>query len=730
MRIVPMQLASDLFRKDSLSSSRKLCTILSILVFAAYFLLSFLGDLFLVHGSIASPIWPAAGFGLIATVVIGKPALVSIFFGSLLSVIISVPSWPAEPIELAMRCIGFPSANVAESWITVSIAHWLHGRRSRMLRLRDIDPSPNVHEHHPWMMQSLRSVSILTVSIFAGGFVSALLGSIVAYRLNDTSNFLYATLSWWGSDSTAMFFTLPLFAALLHCSKKDWIAAFSAKYHLLYVSLVILLAACNSNISQNDTIGELLLCTIAGVWILICLQDSLPILVLGIALILGFTITATVLNYGPFTGHDRQDEYLGMQAYLIVLTFCGLSLHGLHRETYRMNQLLLEIREAETIERYESRLKESSRLLEEKQMDLEGILGTFPDLYFWLSKDGIYLKYYARKDLYISPEYFIGKHIRDVLPEEIQPAIISVFNKCCNSGKTEEIEYSLKINGTLGWFEGRFTSLENQQVLVVVRNITHRKKTEQQLQTLLIQHEVDSEQLILKAKELARSNSELEQFAYVASHDLREPLRMVRSFCTILDERYSKSLPVEAREYLNFAVDGAKRMQQMVDELLLLSRVGTGQYAILPCSLENVCNNAIETLKHSIEEKKIRISKCNLIEIHADRERLEQVLLNLIGNAVKFSRNDDAEIRITCEELDDGWIVRVIDNGIGIEPKHFERIFLMFQRLHPNNIYPGSGVGLALCKKIIQQHGGAIGVHSVPNQGSEFWFTLPRNNIA
>jgi signal transduction histidine kinase len=721
-----MHLKSGKAWKDNLGSTVELSTFSGLFVFAIYLLLSVLGDYFLVHGSTAAPLWPAAGFGLIATVIFGKPALASIFFGSLFSVLISVPSWTAEPAELAIRCIGYPSANAAESWVTVSLAYWLHRRRSKPLVLKNIDPSKNISETHPWMMQSLRSVSILTVSIFAGGCASALLGSVVAYFLNDSSNLLYATLSWWGSDSTAMIFALPIFSVTLFSTRKDWLAAFAAQHHFLYGALLILLATCYSDISGTDIVRELLLCIIAGVWLMFCLQDCLPLLVIGLTLIVGFTITATVMDYGPFTGRDKQDEYLVMQAYLIVLTFCGLALHGLQRETFRMNQILLEIREAETIERYESRLEESSRLLEEKQMDLEGILGTFPDLYFWLSRQGTYLKYYAHQDLLVSPDFFIGKKITDVVPEDVQPAIVGAFEKCCTSGKTEEVEYSLMINGMLGWFEGRFTLLENNQILVVVRNITNRKQTEQQLQSLLIQREFDSEQLNLKAKELARSNSELEQFAYVASHDLREPLRMVRSFCAILDERYSTSLPTAAREYLSFAVDGAKRMQQMVDDILLLSRVGTGQYIIAPCSLEEICDNVIETLKHSIDEKKIQISKVNLAEIHADRDRIEQVLLNLIGNAAKFSRNENAEIRITCEDQKDGWIVRVIDNGIGIDSKHFDRIFLMFQRLHPNNVYPGSGVGLALCKKIILQHGGTIGVHSVPDQGSEFWFTLPK----
>lgn len=710
---------------DSVTTTTPFRTTTGLLLFATYFTLSVLGDLFLVHGSTASPFWPAAGFGLIATVIYGKGALLPIFLGSQLSVLLSAESWSAGSLELFIRCIGFPAANTAEAFLTVGLANWLHRRRINIMRLQDTDPAKSVQERHPWTMQSLRSVTILTISIFAGALASAVLGSLVAYYLSPSTNLFYSTISWWGSDSTAMIFALPLFATMLYCTKRDWVAALAAQYHMLYLVLLALLASCYSDIAQTDIVRELLLCIIAGVWIMICLQDNLPILVIGITLILGFTVAATVLDYGPFTGRAKQDEYMVMQAYLIVLTFCGLSLHGLHRETFRMNQLLMKIREAETINRYESQLKESSRLLEEKQLDLEGILGTFPDLYFWLSKDGCYLKYYAHQDLFVSPDFFIGKHITEVVPDDVQPEILAAFNRCCESGKTEELEYCLTINGSPGWFEGRFTLLENEQVLVVVRNITQRKKTEQQLQALLIQREIDSEQLNLKAKELARSNSELEQFAYVASHDLREPLRMVRSFCTILDERYANSLPSQAREYLGFAVDGAKRMQQMVDELLLLSRVGTGAYDIQACSLDEICDKVIDTLKHSIDERNVRISKSGLMEIHADRDRLEQVLLNLIGNAIKFSKTEGAEIRVTCERNEEGWIVKVIDNGIGIEAKHFDRIFLMFQRLHPNHVYPGSGVGLAICKKIIEQHGGNIGVESVVNQGSEFWFTLP-----
>lgn len=702
-----------------------------LLVFVAvYTALSVVGDYLLVDGSTAGPIWPAAGFGLVAVVLCGRVALLAIFIGSLVSTNYGGIEWTASFEQHAARFVGLPLANTMESWIAVSFARILYLRRrpnvldswnSESLDLED-------RLQGPWRMDSLRAVSILMIAIFGGSCIGAAMGGGLYTRLDPTSNYLTATLSWWGADATAMIVVLPVLAAIKNCNSTDWIAAGSSRFLLGYVIVLILLFMCFAGFIKSSLAKEILLCLIAGSWILICAQGNLAVVVVGLSLIVSFCIPATVIGLGPFVGRSKPDEYLIMQAYLILITFCGLCLHGLIRETKRANQLLMAIKERETIQRYETKLEESSRLLLEQKVDLDGVLGTFPDLYFWLNREGRYMKYYANQDLYVPPEAFIGKHISEVVPNEISKNLIAAFERCCDSGKTEEVEYSLEMNGGLNWFEGRFKLLENDQVLAVIRNITQRKESEQQIQALLAQREIDSELLSLRAKELARSNAELEQFAYVASHDLREPLRMVRSFCSILFDKYSTSLPPEAKEYLNFAMDGSKRMQQMIDDLLTLSRVGAGRYLFRVCSLEQACDEAIATLKHSIEEKKIRIVKGNLPLIVADKERLEQVLLNLIGNAVKFSRTEDPEIFLDCEEDLHHWKIKVVDNGIGIEEQYLAKIFLLFERLHPADNYPGSGLGLTLCKKIIEQHGGAIGVTSAVSSGSQFWFTLPKRN--
>jgi signal transduction histidine kinase len=225
--------------------------------------------------------------------------------------------------------------------------------------------------------------------------------------------------------------------------------------------------------------------------------------------------------------------------------------------------------------------------------------------------------------------------------------------------------------------------------------------------------------------ELARSNRDLEQFAYVASHDLQEPLRMVATYTQLLAERYQGKIDQNADKYIHYAVDGALRMQTLVKDLLAYSRVGrqASERQQTDCNL--VLQSVIANLHPLIQESGARVIYANLPTLMANRSELLQLFQNLIGNAIKFRSSAPPEIRISAEDKTGEWIMSVADNGIGIAPEHAETVFVIFRRLHTHEEYPGSGIGLAICKRIVEEQGGHIWVESQPGKGAKFNFILP-----
>jgi light-regulated signal transduction histidine kinase (bacteriophytochrome) len=236
---------------------------------------------------------------------------------------------------------------------------------------------------------------------------------------------------------------------------------------------------------------------------------------------------------------------------------------------------------------------------------------------------------------------------------------------------------------------------------------------------------IREKQLQKLVEKLEQSNEELERFAYIASHDLQEPLRMVSSFTQLLAKRYHDKLDAEANEFIGFAVDGAKRMQTLITDLLAFSRVSTKGKRFAPTDTQAIVDQAINNLHVLIQEKNAEITYENLPRVVGDETQLSQLFQNLISNAVKFNDKKIPKIIISAIQKHRHWTFVVEDNGIGIAPEYFNKIFLIFQRLHTNVEYQGTGVGLAICKKIVERHGGKIWVESQPGKGSRFCFTLP-----
>lgn len=354
-------------------------------------------------------------------------------------------------------------------------------------------------------------------------------------------------------------------------------------------------------------------------------------------------------------------------------------------------------------------------VLEEKANILESI----DDAFFTLNKQWIitFWNKVAEKELRKSSAELVGKNIWDVFPERKDSLTYNYYQRAVNENKVQRFESLMETTDT--WYE--VTAYPSSNGLsVYFKNITERKQHEIQLNFL-------NESLQRQSNELAYSNKELEQYAYVASHDLQEPLRMVTSFLTKLETNYGSSLDQKARQYIGFAVNGAKHMRQIILDLLDFSLVGKGNEDWDEADLNVLIDEIVSLQQETIKEKRATINRANLPVLTIQRAPLRQVFQNLINNGLKYQKEGNTpEIVIGSKDVGTHWQFSVADNGIGIEKAYFDKIFIIFQRLHNKGEYSGTGIGLAVTKKIIQKMGGNIWVESEEGQGSTFYFTLPK----
>jgi light-regulated signal transduction histidine kinase (bacteriophytochrome) len=317
----------------------------------------------------------------------------------------------------------------------------------------------------------------------------------------------------------------------------------------------------------------------------------------------------------------------------------------------------------------------------------------------------------------------VGQQVKNIIPEGFAERLIADGTRSAAEALAQQIGTGIELigqqkDGSEFPIEIMLSPLESAEGILVtaaIRDISVRKKSE--------------EHLAQTVGELKRSNDELQQFAYVSSHDLQEPLRMVASYTQLLAKRYKGRLDSDADEFIAFAVDGCNRMQGLIQDLLAYSRAGTNGRVLREISSENSLKGALTNLRVAIEESGAVVTHDLLPALTTDDAQLAQVFQNLVGNALKYRSAEVPHVHVSARTNGGNeWIFSVRDNGLGIDTQYFERIFILFQRLHGRNEFAGTGIGLAICKKLVEQLGGKIWVESQLGKGSTFCFSLPEGN--
>ena len=319
-----------------------------------------------------------------------------------------------------------------------------------------------------------------------------------------------------------------------------------------------------------------------------------------------------------------------------------------------------------------------------------------------------------------SRDEIIGENCRFLQGELTDPKSIQKLRNAVDKGKHIRIQiYNYKKDGTPFWNDLIMSPVHNDKgelTHFIGMQLDDTTRMEQELE------------LKRSAQKLERSNQELEQFAYVASHDLQEPLRMIVSYLGLLEKKYDSVLDTKGKKFISYAVDGGQRMQHLINDLLTYSRVKTRAKLFTQISMDEILDEVLQNLSISIAEAKATINRKKLPKVSADPAQIRQLLQNLISNAIKYRNKEEHTkpiIGISYKKDKGKHVFAISDNGIGIEEQYFDRIFTIFQRLHTKEEYPGTGVGLAICKRIIERHGGTIWLESVPKKGSVFSFSLP-----
>ncbi|WP_310532692.1 PAS domain S-box protein [Novosphingobium sp.] len=358
---------------------------------------------------------------------------------------------------------------------------------------------------------------------------------------------------------------------------------------------------------------------------------------------------------------------------------------------------------------------------QESEAKYRGLLEAAPDPMVVVNTSGeiVLLNVQAENQFGYHRDELLGRPVKNIIPQGFAERLVADALRTPEVALAQQMGMGIELRGRrksgsefpIEIMLSPLDSAEGTLVTAAIRDISVRKAAEAHL--------------LENVKELNRSNEELAQFAYVASHDLQEPLRMVASYTQLLSRRYKGKLGADADEFIAFATDGASRMQRLIQDLLTYSRIATKAHELRSASSEDALHQALLNLRGAIEESHALVTHDPLPDVLADEVQLIQLFQNLVGNAIKYQRPGVPRVHISATGgAKERWRFSVRDNGLGIDPQYFERIFGMFQRLHKRDEFEGTGIGLAICKKIVERHGGHISVESQPGHGSTFRFDL------
>lgn len=364
-----------------------------------------------------------------------------------------------------------------------------------------------------------------------------------------------------------------------------------------------------------------------------------------------------------------------------------------------------------------TRLRTETRL-HEVQLTNEFILRALPDWLYIVDDEGEFTgaNNYSTLEAYIPDYDLIGKNVNQLMPQDVSVPFMATLKEVIESGQSTSFEYYDTTIYKGRHFKVIIAPFKDYEYLVIIRDVTDLKEAQSELVT--------------KAEKLEQSNKELEEFAYVVSHDMKQPIRTIISYLSLLKRKYEKALDEEANVFINFSIEGANKMSDLIRDILQYSRVEQQIDVVKDVPLNTVVGKVIAILGDTIKTSNAEVKVDDLPHINGNDTMLSELFQNLIENGIKYNRAPDKKVNVNVKDDGDFWLFEVTDNGIGFDEEYAQQIFKIFKRLHNDEEFPGTGIGLSICHKVVTKHGGRIWAKSVKGQGSHFFFTLPKQSIA